>query len=69
MILKNKKLIFIVMLAFLFLAGCSESKDKLGTGIVRTCSFTMGEERCGKCYCMETEERGCEIIDYSDVGI
>lgn len=37
-------------------------------GIIRTCEYTMGEENCGKCYCLEIPEKGCEIIDTSDIG-
>jgi hypothetical protein len=28
----------------------------------------MGQARCGKCYCLETQEKGCEIIDFRDIG-
>jgi hypothetical protein len=68
MILNKNKFLFIIIFIILFFAGCLNNKEKAESGIIRNCSFTMGEERCGKCYCLETEEKGCEIIDYSSVG-
>ncbi len=38
-----------------------------GTGVIRSCKFTM-EKYCGKCYCLEIPESGCEIVDISEVG-
>jgi hypothetical protein len=54
-------------------AGCAPkatqaSADNNPKGIIRTCDYTMGESACGKCYCLETPESGCEIIDISAVG-
>ncbi|MEM2121189.1 MAG: hypothetical protein QXU20_00835 [Candidatus Woesearchaeota archaeon] len=68
MVLIKKVFIFFVLFALLFFIGCSKNKEEFETGIVRKCSFTMGEDTCGKCYCLETKEFGCEIIDFSEVG-
>jgi hypothetical protein len=38
-----------------------------GIGTIKECEYVMGEDVCGKCYCLETE-KGCEIIEYSDIG-
>ncbi len=46
----------------------SPQEQQLSTGVIRTCEYTMGEDTCGKCYCLETPEKGCEIIDISEVG-
>lgn len=64
----------IAVLGIIFIGGCvqqqssSEQEQQLPTGIIRTCEYTMGEETCGKCYCLETPEKGCEIIDISEIG-
>ena len=39
------------------------------TGTIKTCTYTLGESECGKCYCLEADgQSGCEIIDTSVVG-
>jgi len=39
----------------------------VNVGVVRECNWSMGEDACGKCYCVETD-KGCEIVEYSEVG-
>jgi hypothetical protein len=57
----------------LLLVICGEptpilSTPVVSTGIIKTCEHGMGEERCGQCYCLETPELSCEVIDYRDIG-
>ena len=66
-------LLFLGMIAFGFQTGCTPQNTQAAvatppSGIIRTCTYTMGESACGKCYCLETAEKGCEIIDISVVG-
>lgn len=41
---------------------------ELSTGVIRACEYTVSEENCGKCYCLETADKGCSIIDISRIG-
>jgi hypothetical protein len=72
--MKNQILrLLFVGCCLLMAAGCSQKATQAATdnnpkGIIRTCDYTMGESACGKCYCLETPESGCEIIDISAVG-
>lgn len=62
------------MMAALLMTGCTTtmsssaqaSGDPVGT--IRACKWTMGEEACGKCYALETEEFGSNIIDKASAG-
>ena len=62
------------MLILTAIIGCAQQQiqspqeQQLPAGIIRACEYTMGEDTCGKCYCLETPEKGCEIIDISEVG-
>ena len=62
------------MLIAIAIIGCSQQQaqspqeQQLPTGVIRACEYSMGEDACGKCYCLETPEKGCEIIDISEVG-
>jgi len=64
----------VTLIIVIFTSGCVQQQiqspqvQQLPIGVIRICEFTMGEDRCGKCYCLETPEKGCEIIDISEVG-
>jgi hypothetical protein len=71
--MKKASLFTLLTALFLFQSGCAPQGTQAATaneptGIIRTCNYTMGAEACGKCYCLETPESGCEIIDISAVG-
>ncbi|MBU0979188.1 MAG: hypothetical protein KJ709_00145 [Nanoarchaeota archaeon] len=63
-----EKGLFITAAIMVMLAGCVSPAVDWQAGTIRECEFTMGEDNCGKCFCLETDEKGCEIIDFSDVG-
>ena len=54
----------VAIISVTVISGCVQQQ----TGLIKTCEYTMGEDTCGKCYCLETPEKGCEIIDISEVG-
>ncbi len=64
----------VAIITMIVISGCvqqqiqSPQEQQLPTGVIRTCEYTMDEDTCGKCYCLETPEKGCEIIDISEVG-
>lgn len=71
--MKTLSLFTLLSIFLLFQSGCAPQGTQAATaneptGIIRTCTYTMGAEACGKCYCLETPESGCEIIDISTVG-
>ena len=72
-----KKLVCILGLFWiLVITGCNQSIEvplqdtempSQKTGIIQECEYTMGEERCGECFCLKDEE-GCHIIDTTNLG-
>lgn len=63
----------VAIITMIVISGCVQQpillspEQQVQTGVIKTCKYTLGEDTCGKCYCLETEN-GCEIIDISDVG-
>jgi hypothetical protein len=81
-----ERLLFLILGLFLFVslsdsAHCQKIQEYLqkGIGVIKTCNYAMGEEACGKCYCLETLDgnvlmfhnrkvAGCAILDTAKVG-